>query len=48
MGGKKLYPAQITLNHAVRKQEVKRINRENMMMLNKLRDVKPAVSSCVS
>lgn len=41
----KLYPAAITLNHAVRKKEVERINRENLAMLNKLRDVKPAVET---
>ncbi len=45
--GKKLFPAQITLNHTMRKKEVRRINRENLIMMNKLRDVKPAVGSCL-
>ena len=30
-GSKKLYPGQITLNHGIRKKEVQRINRENMV-----------------
>jgi len=29
----------------VRKNEVRRINRENKIMLSKLRDVKPAIES---
>ena len=30
-GSKRLYPGQVTLNHVVRKNEVRRINRENMV-----------------
>ena len=33
------------MNHVARKREVQRINRENKIMLSKLRDVKPAVET---
>ena len=38
-----IWPAQITLNHVARRKEVNRINKDNMVMLKALREVKPTV-----
>jgi hypothetical protein len=38
-----LYPGQISLNHTQRRREINRINKENLIMLRALRDVKPSV-----